>query len=204
MLIDGKFGTDHLEVLRGLGTDPRTLYGAKEEFDLESALLEFYTQIEGTTRKTMTVEDQYRLACSLLEDPFPERMCAFITGYPTDERAKMLGTHILKAAWKNSPSGLPRRRPLWITLYNNFLNYDKLKEKKPSALFISNVTDQCTSSKLERLRDLLEIFSDIPRVVMIGSATDPITFASTRLRYAITHPIAIGGKTMAVSIMDGL
>ena len=204
MLIDGKFGTDHLEVLRGLGTDPRTLYGAKEEFDLSSSLLEFSPQIEGTTRKTITVDDQYELARSLVEGPLQPRTCAFITGYPTDERAKMLGTHILKAAWSSSPNALPRRRPLWITMYNNFINYDKLKEKKPSALFISNVTDQCTNSKLERLRDLLELFSDIPRVVMIGSAVDPITFSATRLRYAITHPIAIGGKTMAVSIMDGL
>lgn len=204
MIIDGKFGTEHLEVLRGLGTDPRTLYGAKEEFDLSQSLLEFTTQLEGTTRKTVTAEDQYALAQSLVDGPMSPRTCAFITGYPTDERAKLFGTHVLKAAWEHSPKSLPRRRPLWITMYNNFINYDKLKDKKPSALFVSNITDMCTNSKLERLRDLLELFSDIPRVVMIGSAIDPITFASTRLRYAITHPIAIGGKTMAVSIMDGL
>lgn len=207
MLIDGKFD-GHDAVLRGLGVDPRTLYHASDAFDVRDALFDFSTEVNGTTRSTCSAETQFDKLERLFANPMGGNYCAFICGYPTDARAKMLGAELLKRCWdegRASPDPVARRRrPLWYTLHNSYVNYEALREKNPSVLFISNVTDDSTPQKMERLRDLLEMFSGIPRVVMFGSAIDPVTLAATRLRYSITHPFMLKGKTVAVSILDGL
>lgn len=206
MLIEGKFGTDVSNMLKYLGADPRVLYGQNDAYDLSTSLMSFASEIAGTKRKTITAEQQYELAEALMDDPYAagNTVCA-ISSYPTDERAKMFGAHLLNEAWMkaNSAGQLERVRPIWISLFNQFLDYDKLKQRKPSAVFISNITDDSTNQKLERLRDILELYSNVPRFVMLGSAIDPVTFFATRLRYRVTHPFAIAGKTVAVSLMEG-
>lgn len=207
MYLDGKFD-GCAEVLRQLGTDPRTLYHEKDAFELEGSFFEFQPTVSGVQRATISCESQEKSALKLMENPLGANYCAMVCSYPTDVRAKVFGAELLKRCWEagrnHADLDVRKRRPLWYTLYNNYLDYDALKKRNPTALFISNITDDTTPQKMERLRDLLEMFSGIPRVVMVGSAVDPVTLAAQRLRYSITHPLMFKGKTVVVSLLDGL
>lgn len=207
MFLDGKFD-GYAGVLQQLGTDPRTLYHEKDAFELEGSFFEFQPAINGVQRATVSQEMQETSALKLLENPLAANYCAMICSYPTDVRAKLFGAELLKRCWEEGRShpnpDIRKRRPHWITLYNSYLDYEALRKRNPTALFISNITDDTTPQKMERLRDVLELFSGIPRVVMCGSSIDPVTLAATRLRYAVTHPLMFKGKTVVVSILDGL
>lgn len=208
MQITGKHGSDVAHTLMGLGVDPTTLFHSTDEFELESSLLQIKTSVSDTKDTIISIEQQIDLVTALLENPLERSsyVCA-ISCYPTDVRSKVLGSELMRAAWEASTqlgAGTKRRRPMWITLTNRFYDYDALQAKNPCALFISNVTDDMTSQKFERLRDLLEVFSTIPRFVMMGSREDPLTLFANRIRYGVTYPIMLKGKSVPVSILDGM
>lgn len=208
MLITGKHSSDVSRTLMGLGVDPTTLFHSSDEFELETSILQIKTSVSDTKDSIISIEQQVDLVRALLENPLDRRsyVCA-ISCYPTDVRSKVLGSELMRAAWEASSllgAGLKRRRPMWITLTNRFYDYDALVAKNPCALFISNVTDDMTSQKFERLRDLLEVFSTIPRFVMMGSREDPLTLFANRIRYGVTYPIMLKGKSVPVSILDGM
>ena len=208
MKIDGKF-EGLSEVLKGLGVDPTTLYRDNESFTLAAdALMEFQTTGAALKRRTFNVEAQMDMAMRLIENPLSGNHLAFIGSYPVDTRAKLLGATICREAFlasRNSLNAADRmRRPMWISLYNNFINMDSFKNKNPSMVLISNITEESTPQKLERLRDLLEFSAHVPRVVMMGTNQDPLSFCTNRLRLSCTHAIMLRSKAVAVSLMDDM
>ena len=52
--------------------------------------------------------------------------------------------------------------------------------EKPSLLVLSNVPSNSTNVKLEKLRDILESYSSVPRIV-VTTGEDPITFFNQKL-----------------------
>ena len=78
------------------------------------------------------------------------------------------------------------RLPIWHTLYSNL--YDKLRDSKdwitnlglPGFLVIETLYENGGSVKLDKTRDLLAMFSDIPRVVLVAGI-DPISFCRSTL-----------------------
>jgi hypothetical protein len=81
-----------------------------------------------------------------------------------------------------------RTYPRWHTINGSF--QDSLRDgdliKSPSFLVISNVTVASTNTKLEKLRDLLRQYAQIPRVITLAGQ-DPITFANTKLFMGINY-----------------
>lgn len=207
MLITGKHSSDVSRTLMGLGVDPTTLFHTSDEFELETSILQIKTSVSDTKDTIISIEQQVDLVRALLENPLGRSYVCAISCYPTDVRSKVLGSELMRATWEASSqlgAGTKRQRPMWITLTNRFYDYDALVAKKPCALFISNVTDDMTSQKFERLRDLLEVFSTIPRFVMLGSREDPLTLFANRIRYSVHYPIMLKGKSVPVSILDGM
>lgn len=209
MKIDGKF--DGLsEVLKGLGVDPTTLYRDNESFVLaEDSLLEFQTSGAALKRRTVNVESQLKMAHDLIANPLKSNYLAFIGSYPVDTRSKLLGATICREAFlasrsPDAPMAVRLKRPMWISLYNNFINMEKLQMKSPSLVLISNVTEESTPQKLERLRDILELYAHVPRIVMMGTNQDPLSFCTNRLRLSCTHAVMLKSKAVAVSLMDDM
>jgi hypothetical protein len=67
--------------------------------------------------------------------------------------------------------------------------HDRLRDgadDQPSMLILSNVTVTSTNAKLEKLRDLLEMYAHIPRVVVV-TGEDPLSFANTKLFLPVNH-----------------
>ena len=85
--------------------------------------------------------------------------------------------------------------PLWHKVYGGYQDtlWDRHSDEKPSLLIISNVVDGAGNVKIEKTRDLLEMYSHIPRIVVMGGQ-DPLTFFGTKLYYPINAGLYLGPK----------
>jgi hypothetical protein len=85
-----------------------------------------------------------------------------------------------------------RAMPFWHTLTGNWADEfrDKKIEGRPSLLFLANVHVQSSSTKLEKLRDILEMYSGVPRIVVLAGE-DPVTFFNTKMFYGLNHAILL-------------
>lgn len=73
----------------------------------------------------------------------------------------------------------------WHTLYGN--TFDKLRDKENPPelkdchlLILSNVAENSTNMKTEKARDVLNMYSHIPRILAVGGV-DPVQYAKQQL-----------------------
>lgn len=108
-----------------------------------------------------------------------------INSYPDDNLAKITAMYLMSLALKQrlEDKTSVRSLPLWHKVYGGFGDdlRDKPRSDLPSLLIISNVTDESSNYKLEKVRDLLAIYEACPRIVVSG-AVDPKTFFANKLR----------------------
>lgn len=109
-----------------------------------------------------------------------------VSGSPDDSKAKLFAAYL---AYGHLAKLGVRAHIEWVTLFGG---WDQPKvvtgNTKPTLLIISNLTIDSTAFRIERARDLLEMFPDIPRIV-ISCGTDPISFCSMKLRVPV-HSLA--------------
>lgn len=111
----------------------------------------------------------------------PSAPCLYgIGSEPDDITAKVFAAHLLSlhlAAFPMSNVG-------WLHAHDR---NDVLREPPPySFVVISSVTPMSTPYRVERVRDLLEHYCDVPRLLVIGGA-DPVTFCASVLHVRLTH-----------------
>jgi hypothetical protein len=88
-------------------------------------------------------------------------------------------------------------QPLMWTLYGG--PYDRLRDKEDvrvgignvGMLLLTNLAENSTREKLEKARDLLAMFSNIPRVLLVAGA-DPLTFALDQLHATPSQVLHLG------------
>lgn len=150
----------------------------------------FTTESEGLHQRILPEDVQIDSLSRFLRDPLKPIIYG-VSGRPDDSKAKYFAAYLMDVHAKAIQTN-QLVRPVWEPLYGGFDN--KLKNEhqagliKPSLLVLSNLTPNSTSVKLEKARDLLEYFSDIPRIVVVAGE-DPISFLSTRL-YVPVNAIA--------------
>jgi hypothetical protein len=133
--------------------------------------------------KVISTTKQYRALQSVMENPLHGSYVLGISSFPSDARAKHVAQILMSRgidAWmKHHKPG--RGLPLWHRVYGSFgdsLRDAKTAPEMPSMLIISNINDASTPQKLEKVRDLLERYADIPRIVVSGGAPPCNLFAS--------------------------
>lgn len=109
-----------------------------------------------------------------------------ITGSPDDSKAKLFAAYLLEQHVCHLVKKNVSPRIHWEILYGDYGNR-MLKEyegastiEEPTILVISNLSVNSTPAKLEKAKDLLERFSNLPRLV-VASGEDPISLFSTKL-----------------------
>lgn len=182
------------------------MMGGRRDLDLRTAFTELQHKGMGLRPVTVSAKKQLKNIQSLYEDPFKSFKCVCITSYPSDLVAKRLAIWIMDRAMtlyykRTANQTMTLTPPLWHTVYGGYK--DKLRDgdEKPSLLVLSNITVDSTAYKLETVRDLLEKYHYIPRIV-VAAGTDPLTMFRTKLWYPTDAVFYLGGtgKELVASV----
>lgn len=146
--------------------------------------LSFCTEAEQLNDKIYEADVQLDGLREFTEDP-TQAMIYSVSGNPDDTKAKYFAAHLVRQHLQKV------RVPnvVWNPIYGGFDN--KLMDddvQPPSMIVITNLTPLSTNLKLEKTRDLLEKFQNIPRII-VSTGMDPISFAFTKL-FVPVHGIA--------------
>lgn len=201
------FDKSRSKLLLSRGLDPQCLASRRNSFDAMESVTKIVPDIKTMKMKTVSVRRQIRALINLINNPLRGAPVVCISSFPSDLRAKIVAMNLMNSAINykllSSRRDIKARDlPLWHVVTGGFK--DNLREqqegKRPCMLILTNVNVESTPAKIEKLRDILELYSDIPRIVITGGE-DPITFFATRLRYPLSAALYFG-STRRVSIMD--
>jgi hypothetical protein len=83
--------------------------------------------------------------------------------------------------------------PLWYRVYGCLSDSlrDRPIQEMPCMLILSNVNEGSSNFKLEKVRDLLEKYSEIPRIVVTGGEP-PCDLFANKLYYPMRAGFYIG------------
>lgn len=201
-MIDYDITKEEAAILKTRGVDPQLLYGEKDIFDLEDVIGSYKSKYRLTKNIAIGVEAQLQHVASLISDPYnpKHREITCISSFPSDLRAKTVALQIFRSAVDDC---LERsRKPLWLTIYGDRLDYESLRTKNPSLLVITGCNLESTQYKLERLRDVLEMFNTIPRIVVTGGDCTPLDMFTSRLYLPVKMGVLITADRVVKNLMD--
>jgi len=126
-----------------------------------------------------------------------------VSGNPDDVQARYFAAFLVDAHLQALGS---KANVVWHTLYGGFDNpllkshTDNDLIEKPSLLVLTNLSPASTGVKLDKAKDLLEKFQDIPRIVVMAGE-DPLSFLSCRL-YSEVNALAYFCQSLVKRKMD--
>jgi hypothetical protein len=141
----------------------------------------FTSTIEGMKSKTFSQQKQLASYQVYHEDPSSPGVFG-ISSSPNDGQAKLMAAYMMQEHMKTSPGARPR----WHDVTGGFTS--EFLEKEPincTMLVLNNVGPDNVPIKREKLRDILERYSDIPVVVVVNGC-DPFTYFTRDLRKALS------------------
>lgn len=181
---------------------PRNIFSFKP-YILDNAITAFTSEVEGIKPKRISTNTQHEYLDKILANPFHNAYLMCICSKPNDNLAKMLAAVVMNKAIKHylqairtensSRSKLLRQRtlPIWHNVTGSF--QDELRDRKelrPSMIVLSNITKDSSTIKREKIRDLLEIYSSIPRILVVAGG-DPVTFFNEQLMYSLNYALLV-------------
>lgn len=120
-----------------------------------------------------------------------------VAGSPDDTQAKYFAAYLAQRMLDKHPHA----RIVWHQMYGGFDNkllkeYDEIDGKMdPNMLIISNLTPNATNVKLEKVRDLMVRFADIPKILVVAGE-DPLSFCAARLYNEVNALAYFNGSLM--------
>lgn len=203
-----KFPTERVKTLRARGVDGHPFSCLRKPFQLDHALESISPMVpawlpENFKLPGTSVKRQAQSLGRLLANPLHGSPIIGIGSMPTDTRAKFLAMSIMDAAITQQSSGAHRGKamPFWHPVTGGY--YDTLRDdrgERPhfSMLIITSVGPDSTNVKIEKVRDLLEIYHNIPRIVVVNGC-DPVSFFADKIRMGLRYAFMLNDKTGPVS-----
>ncbi len=199
-----KFDTPRQKLLLSRGADRSCFSHARETFNINESLLKIKPKLDNAlVRKGISVKSQLEALDKLKDHPLHGSPIIGIGSFPSDMRAKMLAINLMNWAIDNQMTknrSNPAHFPLWHKVYGGFGDTLMDSRQNMSMLIISNVGLESTAPKVEKVRDLLERYDSIPRVV-ITHGTDPMTFFLSKLHLPLKYGFYLGADSKTV-ILD--
>ncbi|AQT28640.1 hypothetical protein YOLOSWAG_160 [Erwinia phage vB_EamM_Yoloswag] len=196
-----QFDAGEAKHLQSLGVDPQLLWGERDEYDITTAVQDFKPRSNYFKGKMVPKSEQLEYLAHLMDHPLEvEPRITVLSSFPSDHRAKLAALNVFANAVQDTEGRVAK--PRWVTLYNDRFDYDKLRATRPSFLVITNITMESTSYKLERLRDILEMFPKVPRVVVTGGNIDPVELFTSRIHLPVAGAVSIGPQHVVKNILD--
>lgn len=191
------------KLLMSRGVPGQDLIPKKAKIDVSEALVKMETNIPRTIAKTIATGKQFKALQSIMENPLRTNYTLGIGSFPSDLRAKYLAVMIMNRAIeehrRNRRPG--RSMPLWYRVYGGLGDSlrDRPIQEMPCMLILSNVNEGSSNFKLEKVRDLLEKYSEIPRIVVTGGEP-PCDLFANKLYYPLRHAVYIGPSNVVKEI----
>jgi len=205
-----KFDPQRQRVMRSRGVDGMCFAGSRNAFEFDVAAVRMKPDIPNIVTKSVSVKRQIAMLHSLFESPLRGSPIISIGSFPTDLRAKMLAVNIMDHAISFQDKARSVRiakkdYPLWHKVYGGFKDTirDDGMTDNPSMLILSNVDVHSTNAKIEKVRDILEMYPNIPRVVIV-SGCDPLEFFATRLHLPVDIAFYMGADNREKTINNVL
>lgn len=166
------------------------------DFILEKSISSFTSEVDGLKPKMISKQKQVDSFKKVYDKPLQSPYIYCISGRPNDLKAKLLAAFIMHKA-SNDLAALSidektkrkmhlKSKPVFHSMMgwskNTLLEYNN----SPALLVISNVPKGMTDYKKEKLRDVLEKYSDTPRIV-VTAGHDPLTFFNSELFLSVNY-----------------
>lgn len=178
-------------------------HSRNSEFDAVEALTKFEPTIPQTSNKIVSVNKQIAMLERIVTNPLRGNYTACISSFPTDAKAKALAIQVMQTAilthQKHRKPG--RSLPYWHRIFGGLGDplRDKNIQEVPSLLILSNITVDSSANKLEKVRDLLEKYNNIPRIVVIAGV-DPFTFFGAGIHFPLNYGVYLGPPNRVTEI----
>lgn len=162
-------------------------------------LLPCTAELDGEFR-SVNVNTQLGFIRKTLEHPYRGNPLTVIGVDDTETRAQVLAATIMLEAINQHFKDPKRyeRLPLWYKVYGGYK--DKLRDTvdTPQAplfgmLILTNIAENSTREKLEKTRDLLHMFSHLPRIVVYAGGS-PLQWAKEQLHIRPTRVVYLGNR----------
>ena len=179
-----KFDPDANEVKR-LTLAGMPGYLMKERpFKLKKHVSNYTSSTDGMTPKAVKASEQIEDYETMMEDPVHAPYISCISSDPNDLQAKLLAASIMLEAQRQGYV------VHWHTVVGGFK--DPMRDKrvmfaKKELVILANVPYLSTDTKWEKVRDILELFSDVPRIV-VSTGCEPIKLFN-EIGYHLNYPI---------------
>lgn len=105
-----------------------------------------------------------------------------ITGYLDDAKALYLAAYLLQVHLQKGGNN-----PLWICMNSSFKEQG-LTITQPSLVVLSNLTAESTAVRIEKTRDLIYKYWNIPKLI-VGCGMDPIRFGGLKLHVPVNKMV---------------
>ena len=178
----------------------------QRDFDLKDYVRRWVHDPGNMHPKQYSQADQLLDWETLREDTAGHSYVACISSEPNDLRAKVAAAGLALNALRihrENRRAYTHSAPKWHTVTGGFS--DRLKDARGTEfanfrglLVLSNVVAESTYQKWELLRDILELYSNCPRVV-VTSGSDPVSFFND-LHYPLNYHLWIRSKRMIRAI----
>jgi len=145
---------------------------AQKPFDFQPT--SFTAKIDGLKPKVFNRQTQLDMMDDYLESPLqPGSFC--VNSAPTDGRSKLLAAWMMQHHYRSGGTIMK-----WHDLTGGFQSPLLEERANVSLLVFNNVGPDSSQTKKEKLRDLLEMYADTAKIVIVNGC-DPYTFFTLHL-----------------------
>lgn len=194
-----RYDSDRIKTLKMQGVDGSAIQVMRHPFLLDDALISITPHVpkwlpEDYHLPRTSVKRQIDTCDRMLTNPLHGSPIIGIGSFATDDRAKFLAMSFMDAAIEQQRTGSHKGQllPVWHRVMGGY--YDELRDEKVrrniSMLVIANVGPDSTPQKIEKVRDLLEKYDNIPRIVVVNGA-DPISFFAEKIRMTMQFALLL-------------
>ena len=149
----------------------------KKSFDIKSAIAPIEYE-----KNFISTDTQLKWLKEILEKCPSKNFNYAIAGEFDNSKAKIIASLVCLSYYnKNMGTITTEKMPYWHSIYGGM--HDKLRDKdtiRTGLLVIDNIAANSTDNKLEKVRDALEKYEGIPKIVIL-SGINPLKFAREKL-----------------------